>query len=369
MCQPVQVPNAGWFGLPAHLMRSPDALHTASKLVASLRAASAPAEFRLPPTPLPSSQEPTKIPAAQPRHAPRPCRHRCAAASGAMLAAARCLLASSAAGGGRACLVASARMLLTQPVLRQLTGTAAGQVHCILPPHPPAPPELSLCSVEQSSVPAAVWQLLAGYFPDRASQPPTCLSITSGLDGCEACTRGLQAAGFGAVTPLVLRRQATGGLLEGHSGRCCLELPSSGAAQRAAAAAVGAASPQQQQQRRGFDAIVLGDCCHLLDTRRALQARWPGSPAACAWACTWPHLPAAGQPAARPSTLAQAAHRHLRPLGLLAVIWTDRSLADPLCLDLEELLEGHVPGGWRATPADLPSLLQGQVPGLCSGDA
>lgn len=46
-----------------------------------------------------------------------------------------------------------------------------------------------------------------------------------------------------------------------------------------------------------------------------------------------------------PTPPAQAAHRHVRPLGLLAVLWTDRQLSSPLCLDLEELLEAHLPGG------------------------
>jgi len=45
--------------------------------------------------------------------------------------------------------------------------------------------------------------------------------------------------------------------------------------------------------------------------------------------------------------LAQAAHRHLRHNGLLLVLFTDRSLSSPFVLELEELLEGAVPGGWQ----------------------
>lgn len=41
----------------------------------------------------------------------------------------------------------------------------------------------------------------------------------------------------------------------------------------------------------------------------------------------------------------QAAHRHLRPQGLLLVLWTDLDLSDSFALGLEEALEGTMPGG------------------------
>lgn len=41
----------------------------------------------------------------------------------------------------------------------------------------------------------------------------------------------------------------------------------------------------------------------------------------------------------------QAAHRHLRPLGLLLVLWTDLDLSDGFVLGLEEALEAAMPGG------------------------
>lgn len=40
----------------------------------------------------------------------------------------------------------------------------------------------------------------------------------------------------------------------------------------------------------------------------------------------------------------QAVRRHLREHGLLAAVWTDRDLSSPFVLELEELLEGAVPG-------------------------
>lgn len=42
----------------------------------------------------------------------------------------------------------------------------------------------------------------------------------------------------------------------------------------------------------------------------------------------------------------QAAHRHLKPGGILAALWTDRDLSSTFVMELEELLERAVPGGW-----------------------
>ena len=47
----------------------------------------------------------------------------------------------------------------------------------------------------------------------------------------------------------------------------------------------------------------------------------------------------------QPQPAWQAARRHLRESGLLAVLFTERDLSSPFVLELEELLEGAVPGG------------------------
>lgn len=49
-------------------------------------------------------------------------------------------------------------------------------------------------------------------------------------------------------------------------------------------------------------------------------------------------------PPGLPPVCPQAAHRHLRHNGLLLVLFTDRDLSSPFVLELEELLEGAVPG-------------------------
>ena len=83
-------------------------------------------------------------------------------------------------------------------------------------------------------------------------------------------------------------------------------------------------------------------------------------------------------PRLRAAATPQAAHRHLKPRGLLVVLWTDRDLASSFVLELEELLEGAVPGqrprrqpGARwparkraAAGADVPPRAERSVPAL-----
>lgn len=196
------------------------------------------------------------------------------------------------------------------------------QLSCIVPEQPSQPP-LPCLGLKYAP---RVWGQVAELFPDRHASPPICIAITPDLSEstslCPAtATPGheLQAAGF-QVTSLLLHRPTTaahgqqcGGVPEKR--QCCLQV----AAEQATAAAAGqgqAPSGQGQAARAklpGADLFCFADTMHMVDVRRALQA----------------------------------AHRHLRPLGLLLVLWTDLDLSDGFVLGLEEALEAAMPGYCR----------------------
>ena len=65
----------------------------------------------------------------------------------------------------------------------------------------------------------------------------------------------------------------------------------------------------------------------------------------------------------------QAARRHLRDRGLLAVVWTDRDLSSPFVLELEELFEDAVPGMTQCSLSDAQCArgsLRSSYRGACS---
>ncbi|KAL4430920.1 hypothetical protein ABPG75_006176 [Micractinium tetrahymenae] len=191
------------------------------------------------------------------------------------------------------------------------------QLSCIVPEQPSQPP-LPCLGLKYAP---RVWSQVAELFPDRHASPPACIAITPDLSEtsglCPAITtpgRELQAAGF-RVTSLLLRRpmpaahgQQCGGVPAPRP--CCLQVASDQAAAEAAAAGTGQAAAGKLS---GADLFCFADTMHMVDVRRALQA----------------------------------AHRHLRPHGLLLVLWTDLDLSDGFVLGLEELLEGAMPGYCR----------------------
>lgn len=162
--------------------------------------------------------------------------------------------------------------------------------------HPPCLPVL--CRLKYAP---RVWGQVAELFPDRHASPPICIAITPDLSEstslCPAtATPGheLQAAGF-QVTSLLLHRPTTaahgqqcGGVPEKR--QCCLQV----AAEQATAAAAGqgqAPSGQGQAARAklpGADLFCFADTMHMVDVRRALQARHlaPSSAASFLWPCS-----------------------------------------------------------------------------------
>lgn len=71
-------------------------------------------------------------------------------------------------------------------------------------------------------------------------------------------------------------------------------------------------------------------------------------------------------PPGLPPVCPQAAHRHLRHNGLLLVLFTDRDLSSPFVLELEELLEGAVPGETLFLDASLVTGREwGRMTGAC----
>ncbi|KAI7841617.1 hypothetical protein COHA_004787 [Chlorella ohadii] len=163
--------------------------------------------------------------------------------------------------------------------------------------------------------PPGVWQLLRAHVPPlpAGAPPPTC--VVAAADRSKA-DQLAAATGFVAWPLLLGHKGEAGHLSSSAAGHCCLEQAAAAAvnmqvapacaAAKAAATAVPPARPLQ-----GADVFCFAGSLHLVDTHAALQA----------------------------------AHRHLRHNGLLLVLFTDRSLSSPFVLELEELLEGAVPGG------------------------
>ena len=166
---------------------------------------------------------------------------------------------------------------------------------------------ISASSCRRPQYADSVWELLASYFPNRNSRPPTCISISAGPHGSPADAQ-LRRAGF-AVPPQLLRPGEPPAAVAGDGRRaCCLEEPPGVAA---SAAAAGRPAASKSPWKGAADVVLFSDVMDVLDTRRALQA----------------------------------AHRHLAREGLLAVLWTDRDQASRFVVELEELLEAAVPGG------------------------
>ncbi|KAL4426363.1 hypothetical protein ABPG77_004657 [Micractinium sp. CCAP 211/92] len=138
-----------------------------------------------------------------------------------------------------------------------------------------------------------VWSQLAELFPDRHASRPTCIAITPDLrESSSLCPA--------ASTPGPEQAKATAA---GH-GQPAAGQGLTTAGQGQAAAGQGHAAGVKLP---GADLFCFADTMHMVD----------------------------------------AAHRHMRPGGLLLVLWTDPDLSDSFVLGMEEALEGAMPGYCR----------------------
>ncbi len=177
-----------------------------------------------------------------------------------------------------------------------------------------------------------MWHQLASFAPPAASV----VAVSPEVCGAPSATAQLSAAGFRVVNALVLGERALSGELQGSSHTCCL------AAEGSAGAAAAAA---HEEEPGAADVLVLADLLLMTDARRALQVgggRAGGQERHASR--SWCVLCAQRCNLSPPGKRLQAARRHLRESGLLAVLFTERDLSSPFALELEELLEGAVPG-------------------------